>query len=97
MILFVRNQKDWILSDYIQDVKGGGIYSLEKYLQISLENESEKYDLYKLISNLKNSEVNLTIRPYLRNIRKNWKLSNAFPGLSLRVRIEEKNRRDQRN
>ena len=31
VILFVRNQKEWILSDYIQNVKGGGIYSLEKY------------------------------------------------------------------
>ena len=43
VILFVRNQKEWILSDYIQNVKGGGTYSLEKYLQISLQNESEKY------------------------------------------------------
>jgi len=78
VILFVRNQKEWILSDYIQNVKGGGIYSLEKYLQISLQNESEKYDLYKLISYLKNSGVNLTIRPYLRNIRKNWKSEILF-------------------
>ena len=78
VILFVRNQKDWILSDYIQDVKGGGIYSLEKYIQISLENEPEKYDLYKLISNLKNSGVNLTINPYLRDIRKKWKAEMCF-------------------
>lgn len=78
VILFVRNQKEWILSDYIQDVKGGGIYNLEKYIQISLENEPEKYDLYKLISNLKNSGVNLTINPYLRDIRKKWKAEMCF-------------------
>jgi len=70
VILFVRNQKEWILSDYIQDVKGGGIYSLEKYVQMSLQNEPEKYDLYKLISYLSNSGVNLTINPYLRGIKK---------------------------
>ena len=78
VILFVRNQKEWILSDYIQDVKGGGIYNLEKYVQISLEKEPEKYDLYKLISYLKNSGVNLTIKPYLRDIRKKWKAEKCF-------------------
>ncbi len=78
VILFVRNQKEWILSDYIQDVKGGGVYSLEKYIQISLENEPEKYDLYKLINCLKNSGVNLIIRPYLRDIRKKWKAEMCF-------------------
>ena len=78
VILYVRNQREWILSDYIQDIKGGGIYNLEKYIQISLENEPEKYDLHKLISTLRNTGVRLTIKPYLRNIIKKWNSVNNF-------------------
>ena len=77
VILFVRNQKEWILSDYIQDVKGGGVYSLEKYIQISLENEPEKYDLNKLVRSIKSSGSSLLIKPYLRDTKK-WNATNIF-------------------
>ena len=78
VILYVRNQKNWILSDYIQDVKGGGTYSLEQFVKISLEKEPDKYDLYKLICSLRNLGVNLVVRPYLTDTLKKSDMAYSF-------------------
>ena len=98
VILYVRNQKYWILSDYIQDIKGGGTYSLDKYIKISLEKESYKYDLHKLLCSLRTTSINLIIRPYLKDFRK-WNVKNDFyksiPNFQPNMQKLLKNKKDQ--
>jgi hypothetical protein len=80
VVLYLRNQKNWILSDYIQDVKGGGIHSLEDFLTGSLE-DPDKYDIYKLVKNVKSENIKLKIKPYKKDIYENWNILRDFYSL----------------
>ena len=80
VVIYLRNQKNWILSDYIQDVKGGGIHSLNDFLRVSLE-EPDKYDLYKLVKNVKKENIKLKIKPYKKDIYANWNILRDFYSL----------------
>lgn len=80
VVLYLRNQKNWILSDYIQDVKGGGVHSLEDFLRISIA-EPDKYDLYKLINYINRENIKLKIKPYKKDIYPDWNILRDFYSL----------------
>ena len=62
IVVYLRNQSDWILSDYIQNIKGGGVKNLDEYiLEVSRTNSS--YDLLAMISSLEQNNAELIIRP----------------------------------
>lgn len=80
IVVYLRNQSDWILSDYIQNIKGGGIKNLNKYIfEVSRTNSS--YDLLGLINNLEEINAELIIRPYKRDVIKNWNILDDFYSL----------------
>ncbi len=77
IIVYLRNQSSWILSDYIQNIKGGGILSLDQYVTKVLNNKSS-YDLEKFINILENTNLELIVRPYQRVLKKNWDIIKDF-------------------
>ena len=77
IIVYLRNQSSWILSDYIQNIRGGGILSLEQFIKNEL-NENSIYDLEKFINILESSKLDLIVRPYKRDFKKHWDITKDF-------------------
>jgi len=77
IIVYLRNQSSWILSDYIQNIKGGGILSLDQYVTKVL-NDKSSYDLEKFINILENTNLELIVRPYQRVLKKKWDIIKDF-------------------
>ena len=66
--------------DYIQNIKGGGTIDLNEYIsQVTGLNSS--YDLYNLICNLQDINAELRVRPYKRDIIKDWNVLDDFYSL----------------
>ena len=68
VVIYLRDQIDWILSDYIQNIKGGGRNSLRMYLLHNLVIKPDTYDLYKLIHSIQSQRIRIIIRPYDRSL-----------------------------
>ena len=68
VVVYLRNQFDWILSDYIQNIKDGGLDNLRRYLLYNLVRKPNIYDLYKLISFLQSKSIRLIVRPYEKSL-----------------------------
>lgn len=77
IIVYLRNQSSWILSDYIQNIRGGGILSLDQYISKVLNNKSS-YDLEKFINILESTNLDLIVRPYKRVSKEKWDIINDF-------------------
>ena len=77
IIVYLRNQSSWILSDYIQNIKGGGILTLDQYIRKVLDDNSS-YDLEKFMNTLESTNLDLIVRPYKRVIKKNWDIVRDF-------------------
>ena len=77
IIVYLRDQSSWILSDYIQNIKTGGISSLDQYVTKVL-NDKSRYDLEKFINILESSKLDLIVRPYKRVLKKNWDIIKDF-------------------
>ena len=77
IIVYLRDQSSWILSDYIQNIRGGGILSLDQYITKVL-NENSSYDLEKFINILESANLELIVRPYKRVFNKNWDIIKDF-------------------
>lgn len=77
IIVYLRNQISWILSDYIQNIKGGGILSLDEYITKVL-NDKSSYNLEKFVNILERTNLDLIIRPYKRVFKKNWDIIKDF-------------------
>ncbi len=77
IIVYLRNQNSWILSDYIQNIKGGGILSLDQYISKVLSDKSS-YDIEKFMNILEETNLEIIVRPYKRVLRKRWDIIKDF-------------------
>ena len=80
IIIYLRNQTEWILCDYIQNIKGGGIMSLNQYIS-KVTRLNSSYDLFAFIKNLESAKAELSIRPYKRDLIKDWDVLEDFYSL----------------
>ncbi len=64
IIIYVRSQFGWILSDYIQNIKDGGVKSIDLYLNDLYKENPLAYDINHLIKLLNKFPEELIIRPY---------------------------------
>ena len=90
IIVYLRSQESWILSDYIQNIKGGGTLSLDDYISKVLGKNSS-YDLDKFINILEGTNLELIIRPYKRVRYKRWNVINDFYKCIAKSKITKSN------
>ncbi len=64
IVVYLRSQVDWILSDYMQNTKDGGIKSLNKFVYDLLSEEAYLYNLHHLVGLIRRFTDNYILRPY---------------------------------